>query len=163
MGYIKEQFDKICRKCITKFAVLFSLGNEAVQIVLFLKYDKNLITSDQAEAVATGKADTSSQDLFSTGYLILKNYQVDREISVMELIDRKIDFMGKSYLLSQKIKEIIIEMCGMENLHPDKIRIIIFMKGQIILASLYTGAEFVKALDLSEVLNDLKMLQNEEL
>lgn len=161
MGYIKQEFDKICRTCIIRFSELLSVRIDEVQIVLFLKFDKALLTAGHVEALTSGKVDKSLQEVFTTGYLILKKYQLEKEISVKELINRKVDFMGKSYLLSQKIRDVIIELCSSEKMQPETMRILIYMKGQEIKASLYSGSECKKQLDLGDVLNDLKMLQNE--
>lgn len=146
MGLIKSEFDQIVRNAIIRFANANNADLQKISLLLYLN------------------------DAGEPAFLMQLNYKGVKEMTILELLDRKVDFLDRKPFVEQFVKIIFDELMQEHSLTATEIRIMLKVvpterKGvfktkmvQMVLGYLYKGVAFVKQLDMNELLSDVKLM-----
>lgn len=140
MGIIKGHFDKMCADAIKRFTKKNKIQlPDELQVLLYL--------------IQTEPDNPEIQ------FLLLKNYQGLEKLTAKQIVDTKLDLRNRAAFLEHHAAVMLIEIMTENELQWQDIRVILELKGELIRAHLYRGDEYIKELDLNEILSDEKMMQ----
>jgi hypothetical protein len=146
MGIIKNQFDQICRNAIIRYSAKYSAELPVTTLLLYL--------NDQQEPA----------------YLVQVNYKGVEAVTVLDLLERKLDFLDRGPFIEHFVKSMLEELAAETGIPCNELRIMIKVEAKIkngllrnrevkeVTGYLYKGVQYVKALDMGELLSDLKLM-----
>lgn len=146
MGIIKNQFDQICRNAIIRYATKYNAELPVTTLLLYL--------NDQQEPA----------------YLVQVNYKGVEVVTVLDLLDRRLDFLDRGPFIEHFVKNLLEELAAETGISFQDLRIMIKVEAKMkpgllrsrevkeVTGYLYKGVEYVKILDMGELLSDLKLM-----
>lgn len=151
MGILKGHFDKICKDAITRFAKKYNAELKDIQLLFYLKR----IAKDEIPVT-----DEAGNELWEDAYKILHCHKVVENPTTKQLLGIKVDFTGKSNLISAQATMIMVELAGTFQIEHSAIRIMIYLQNDNnVVAHLYNGAQPHSKVNLEELLDDIKFMQ----
>ncbi len=134
MSIIKSEFNKICRKAIEKHSKVVGQPVENVQLVIRVEDDEPVYE------LMIGFDQTTRQ-----------------KKTFMEILDVKIDFMGKGVFVPPFLKKTLLGLSVSKEIPPADISAVTFIKGPEVLCWLYNGYKPVAKLTEDNVFDDTKI------
>lgn len=132
MGMIQNEFEKIAKKALARYAKKYVVKDTAVQLVMFLK--------DEVVAFKT-----------------LVNYKPDEYVTILDLLNVRIDFLGKRDMVEIFITKVLHNLSEEHQVKPDAINVMVLLENDNVVMHLYSGIDHIKVLDSHEILNDQKL------
>ena len=105
---IEKQTKDILRNAIKNFALENEVGNKQSQILIF--------TEDIEECIPR--------------YKVLKDNKAIKEVSFNELLNVKIDFLGREMIATPFMAKTIRRLSMEQNITPDQVKVLIWSKGE---------------------------------
>jgi hypothetical protein len=136
MGVFKYDFDNIARNAMCKYAKENRCAEKQVRVMMYLDDEEN------------------------DCYAIYIQNSFYKKVSILNLLNRKIDFTGESLVISHFVKRELKKLSEENGIEKTKVRITILLSesGKVLLY-LLNGSNAVKILNPEDVLADEKFAE----
>lgn len=130
MGAIASSFTKTMEKAFTHFSKKFGCNPENIQVIIRAKDEKVTLQ-----------------------YLLMKDFKVIREVSFKEILDVKVDILGKEMVATPFLQDTLVSLSEKSGIKLTEASVVIYNtekeRGEAKLV-LYNNNKLVRQLDLEE-------------
>lgn len=139
MGMVRNEFNKIVRKAVVRYAKKYQVGAEDVQLLLFLNLDG------------------------TAGFKTLVKYQPKEVVTIKQIMDILIDFTGMASMTENFIQKMLLDLSRERIIEQYEINVMVVCQGDptskdsLVLLHLYAGRVHVTELNANEILSDEKL------